>query len=328
MLNFCFAGYGSIADVHAQTLKDEKDVRFHTVVGRVAESATEFAQKYDFARHLTDYDEAINQPDIDAVLITTPSEMHYEQTDKALRAGKHVFCEIPLAMNYTQAQRLTDLANQVGRTLMVCHTQRFSRPFVVVKQMVERGELHLHHIVCRWFFWRRENVNWLGRRRSWTDNLLWHHGCHFVDTAMWILGSPVVSAKGIVAYPSAGLGIPLDLSLAFRTQKDQIADIGMSYNSHQQLYDYMFIGEEDSLLFDYWVCRLTGKNGVIYDREQAGDWVWQANRDQNKEFLAALREGRPPASSGEDVLPAMAALQAVQDQFEAERPAGRMHLLA
>ena len=89
----------------------------------------------------------------------------------------------------------------------------------------------------------------------------------------------------------------------------------------------MFIGEEDSLLVDYWACRLTGKDGVIYDREETDDWLWQANRDQNLEFLAALREGRPPVSSALDILPAMAVLQVVQEQFEAERPAGRMHSL-
>ena len=326
-MNFCFAGYGSIADVHAQTLKDEEDVVFHTVVGRLADSAAEFAEKYGFIRHMTDYDAAIANPDIDVVVITTPSEMHYEQTTKALKAGKHVLCEIPLAMNFAECQELTQMAYQAGKSLMVAHTMRFYRPFVIVKQMVERGELHIHHIVSRWFFWRRENVNWRGRTRSWVDNLLWHHACHFTDLSMWILDSPVVNAHGIVAYPSPGLGIPMDLNLSFRTQQDQIADIGMSYNCHQALFDTMFIGEEDSLLVDYWACRLTGKDGVIYDREETDDWLWQANRDQNLEFLAALREGRPPASSALDILPAMAVLQVVQEQFEAERPAGRMHSL-
>ena len=140
-MNFCFAGYGSIADVHAQAMKDEEDVVFHTVVGRLADSAAEFAEQHGFAHHMTDYEAAIGNPEIDAVVITTPSEMHYDQTMKALKAGKHVLCEIPLAMTFAECHELTQLAHQAGRALMVAHTMRFYRPYVIVKEMVERGEL-------------------------------------------------------------------------------------------------------------------------------------------------------------------------------------------
>ena len=128
-MNFCFAGYGSIADVHAQAMKDEEDVVFHTVVGRLADSAAEFAEQHGFAHHMTDYEAAIGNPEIDAVVITTPSEMHYDQTKKALNAGKHVLCEIPLAMSFAECHELTQLALQVGKALMVAHTMRFYRPY-------------------------------------------------------------------------------------------------------------------------------------------------------------------------------------------------------
>src|SRR5260370_345945 len=60
------------------------------------------------------------------------------------------------------------------------------------------GELRPHHLVCRWFFLRRSNVNWEGRQRSWTDNLLWHHACHVVDAALWLLGETEPESEGAV----------------------------------------------------------------------------------------------------------------------------------
>ena len=72
---------------------------------------------------------------------------------------------------------------------MVCHTQRYYPALVEARRRIEAGELHVQHVIYRYTFFRRDTVNWRGRRRSWADNLLWHHGAHAVDTALWLLGA-------------------------------------------------------------------------------------------------------------------------------------------
>ena len=124
-------------------------------------------------------------------------------TRRCLEANKHVLCEIPLATSLADAEALTALADQRERRLMVCHTQRYFPALVEAKRLVADGQLHPHAIVSRYMFFRRSNTNWVGRTRSWTDNLIWHHGCHAVDAALWLLGADSVEVVTQVALPGS-----------------------------------------------------------------------------------------------------------------------------
>src|SRR5262245_25482652 len=217
-------------------------------MGRLAGPAEQFAREHGLASATTDLDALLGDTSIDVVIVCSPSDVHAEQTEQALRAGKHVLCEIPLALSLAETDRLTALADQVDRRLMVCHAQRYWASAVEARRLIAEGELRPYALFGRFMFQRRENVNWLGRRRSWTDNLLWHHGCHAVDTALWLLGATDVEVSAQVALPSGRLGIPMDLALAMRTERDQIASVDMSYNTHIPFNDYLIVGEENTLL--------------------------------------------------------------------------------
>ena len=318
-MRLCLVGYGSIARSHMRALQGE-DVDLAWVVGRLAEPTEEFAREYGFAHHTTDLATALDDPSVDAVLITSPSDIHAAQTEMALRAGKHVLCEIPLAMRLDDVDRLIALADQMDRRLMVCHTQRYHPSMIVARERIASGLVRPHHLIGRFMFLRRENVNWVGRRRSWTDNLLWHHGCHAVDTALWLLGATEVEVSGHLALPGKHLGIPMDLAIVMRTPQDQIINIAMSYNTHIPQHDYLIIGEDETLLAT--LRELRNQSTTLYaQREDAPDAI----ATQDREFLAAVREGREPAVSGRAVRPAMAALQKAQDQFDAWAPPGAVH---
>jgi 2-hydroxy-4-carboxymuconate semialdehyde hemiacetal dehydrogenase len=321
-VNICLVGYGAIARVHLRALSEEQ-VALHTVVGRLSEPCAEFAREFGFQRYTADLDEALSASDIDAVIITSPTDLHFEHAEKALRAGKHVLCEIPLATNLSHVDRLIALSTESGCRLMACHTQRYMPGFVLAHQLISEGKLHVHHIVYRSIGLRRENVGWTGRRRSWADNLLWHHGCHLVDTALWLLGATDVEVDGHVSLPGKALGIPMDLAIVLRTPLDQLVTIVMSYNARLGAGDCLIIGEEDTLL--YAKGRLTTRDRTLYEPPANEDGLAAAVRSQDREFLAAIRKGREPAVSGATVRPAMAVLQAVQDQFSAWAPSGAVH---
>lgn len=306
-MNLCFVGYGSIAEDHAQAFRQLGDVRFHTVVGRRMEATAEFARQFGFEHYSLDLNEALSNSEIDAVVITSPSDLHAVQTEKALLSGKHVLTEIPLATSYKDAVRAAQLAKKVRRTLMVAHTQRFFPALQEARRRVLSGRLNVHHVVCRWFFFRQENVNWKGKRRSWTDNLLWHHACHVVDAALWLLDADVKKAHGRLGPPHRELKIPMDLNIMIETEKHQLITIAMSYNSHIPLHDYFLIGEEETLKFENGL--LLSKDGVAFGPENPWPIL-----EQNREFVAAVREGREPSVSGHAVLPTMAVLQRVEDE--------------
>ena len=277
-----------------------------------------FGASSGWRRQLPIWTNSLADPDLDAVIVCSPSSVHAEQVEQALRAEKHVLCEIPLALSLAETDRLTALADTVDRRLMVCHTQRYGAAMIEARRMIASGEMHPHAIVARYMFGRRENVNWRGRRRTWTDNLLWHHGCHAVDAALWLLGVPQrgedVETVAQVALPGADLGIPMDLSIIMRTPRDQLVTVAMSYHTHIPVNDYLIIGESTTLLIEDRVLR--DRDRVVLDAgaqdpSDAGSSIAR----QNAEFFAAVYEGREPAVSGRSVRPAMAALQAAQDSL-------------
>jgi len=312
-LSLALLGNGSIGIAHVNAFRalDSSGVlRFRTVMGRVPESAAAFAHEHGFERSTTNLDEVLDDPEVDAVIVASPSDKHAEQTERALLAGKHVLCEIPLATNLADVDRLIGLAERSDRQLMVCHTQRYFPALIHVRRQIEAGDLHPSAIVSRFMFQRRENVNWMGRRRSWTDNLLWHHGCHAVDAALWMLGASAAEVTAQIAQPSGSLQVPMDLGIVMRTPRDEIITVSMSYNTHLALHDYLIIGQENTFLFDNGALR--DKSGTVLEWH-GQDNTAEAIGRQNAEFLAAVSEQREPAISARAVRPAMAALQAAQD---------------
>ena len=305
-MRLCFVGYGSIAEEHAKAFREIEGVEFAWVVGRDPASTEAFARQWGFEHTTVDLDEAL-AADVDGVVITSPSDLHAEQSIRSLQAGKDVLIEIPLATSLADSERVAAAARESGRRVQLAHTQRYHPALLELCRRIAGGELHPHHVVCRWFFLRRDNVNWKGRRRTWTDNLLWHHACHVVDAALWLLGAEVGEAvKAQYGPPHPELGIPLDLDIQFQAAGCPVS-ISMSYNSPWPQHDYFVIGEETGLEFRDG--KLLGPNGPVL--EPAGES--RSIYEQDLEWINAIREGRDPAVSIEAVLPAMRVLQAAQE---------------
>jgi 2-hydroxy-4-carboxymuconate semialdehyde hemiacetal dehydrogenase len=202
---------------------------------------------------------------------------------------------------------VAQVSRESGRRVQVAHTQRYHPALLELRRRIAEGSLHPHHVVCRWFFLRRDNVNWKGRRRTWTDNLLWHHACHVVDAALWLLGaSEGRNVRAQFGPPHAELGIPLDLDLQFVANGAPVS-VSMSYNSPWPRHDYFVIGEEAGIEFrdgQFW-----GPEGPEPDLPGESRSIFE----QDLEWVTAIREGREPAVNIDAVLPAMRILQAAQE---------------
>jgi 2-hydroxy-4-carboxymuconate semialdehyde hemiacetal dehydrogenase len=283
-------------------------------MGRLPAPTRVFAEEFGAALATTDLDELLADPDVEAVIICSPTDRHAEQTERALRAGKHVLCEIPLATSLAETDRLIDLAERTGRRLMVCHTQRYGAPLIEARRMIASGEVRPRALVSRYLLDKRENVSWTGRRRSWTDNLLWHHGCHAVDAALWLLGAEATDVTARATPPDARLRIPMDLSILLRTTGDQLVTVAMSYRALPPMQDYVVIADETTLV--YANDELRDHTRVLVPAADHGGYDTTALDRQNTDFFASILAGSEPSSSARAVRPAMAALQAAQDELD------------
>jgi 2-hydroxy-4-carboxymuconate semialdehyde hemiacetal dehydrogenase len=304
-MKICLAGTGAMGVIHVKALKKIPDVEVVSVTSRTADSGQAFAAEWGIPHYTTSLEESLDRPGVDAVILTTPSAMHADQTVMALGKGKHVQVEIPMSLNLPGATRIVEAARRSGKTCMVTHTRRFSSPHREIRRRIQAGTFHLHHMVVETYFFRRENTNMHGQPRSWVDNLLWHHGCHSVDLAQWILGDANWTAWGQKGPDHPVLGIPMDVTVGMKSPKGPLFSMAMSFNNKGPFGGfYRYIGEEET----YKVYRdsMTDSEG----KEVPLDGTAAFDR-QDVEFTSAIREGRVPESSAESCLPTMALLDQI-----------------
>ena len=254
------------------------------------------------SRHVTtDLAESLKVPGLDAVILATPTEMHAAQAVQCLEAGKHVQVEIPLADSLTDAEAVVAVQKQTGLVAMCGHTRRFNPSHQFVRQRILKGEFHIQQMDVQTYFFRRTNMNALGEPRSWTDHLLWHHAAHTVDLFAYQCRSPIVKANALQGPIHPTLGIAMDMSIQLKAENGAICTLSLSFNNDGPLGTFFrYIGDSATYIARY-DDLYNGKDEKI-DVSKV-DVSMNGIELQDREFFAAIREGRETNASVEQVLP-------------------------
>ncbi len=295
-----FIGYGAIAAEHAQALAAE-GCELAAVAGPRLESAREFAVAHAIPEVTTDIDELLQARDIDAVVIASPSDAHAPQAIAALEAGKHVLCEVPMATSAADAEAVLEAERRASSRsrLMICQTQRFWPPAALLRSRISAGEYDIHHLTSRTGIARRTNVGWTGRARSWVDSIIWHHGAHAVDMALWLLDGRV---KEFNVQPGrlSREGRPMDIGISFVTDSSALATLVLSYNALSTISDLVVFAEQDTIVLRDGV--LSGTRDTLLNSGSLAAMTDDAVRLQDREFARALRDASfVPSPSGAEV---------------------------
>lgn len=304
-------GYGAIADFHVQALQ-RVGANVIVVAGPKADQAADFAQRHGIPGVETDPARAIAAEGVEAVVIASPSTVHAAQAHAALAAGHHVLVEIPLALSLADAEALVEQAARRRRTLMVCHTLRYWEPLLAAREVMRDGGWRPTNVVARGLSRRHENVGWTGRQRTWTDDLLWHHGGHIVDAVLGFLDSPITDVSAAVGQIWEGSGLPMDYAIALRTADGGIASISLSYHARIGASDYTIVGQEQTIVISG--AAVQTSDGPIGTSQSVADAQERAIWAQDADFVDSIKTGRRPTADAASVLPAMRVLQAVWDR--------------
>jgi len=309
------AGAGAFGIKHLDGIKNIAGVEVVSLVGRELEKTQEVARKYGIAHVSTQLADSLALPEVDAVILCTPTQMHASQTLDCLRAGKHVQVEIPLADRWSDAAEVVDVAQQKGLVAMCGHTRRFNPSHQWVHHKIQAGEFNIQQMDVQTYFFRRSNMNALGQPRSWTDHLLWHHAAHTVDLFAYQAGSPIVKANALQGPIHPTLGIAMDMSIQLQAANGAICTLSLSFNNDGPLGTYFrYIGDTGTYLARY-DDLFTGKEEKI-DVSQVAVSM-NGIELQDREFFSAIREGREPNASVAQVLPCYEVLHALELQLNA-----------
>ncbi len=314
-IKVALAGAGAFGIKHLDGIKNIDGVEVVSLVGRELEKTQAVARQYGIGHVSTRLEDSLALPEVDAVILCTPTQMHASQTLACLRAGKHVQVEIPLADRWTDAQAVVQLAQEKGLVAMCGHTRRFNPSHQWVHQRVSSGEFHIQQMDVQTYFFRRTNMNALGQPRSWTDHLLWHHAAHTVDLFAYQAGSPIVKAHALQGPIHPTLGIAMDMSIQLQAANGAICTLSLSFNNDGPLGTYFrYIGDSGTYLARY-DDLYNGKDEKI-DVSQVAVSM-NGIELQDREFFSAIREGREPNASVAQVLPCYQVLHHLEQQLQA-----------
>jgi 2-hydroxy-4-carboxymuconate semialdehyde hemiacetal dehydrogenase len=314
-IKVALAGAGAFGVKHLDGIKNIDGVEVVSVIGRELDKTREVAAKYGIGHVTTDLADSLALPEVDAVILCTPTQMHASQTLACLRAGKHVQVEIPLCDVLADGEEAVRVAEASGLVAMCGHTRRFNPSHQWVHDKITAGAFNIQQMDVQTYFFRRTNMNALGQPRSWTDHLLWHHAAHTVDLFAYQCGSPIVQANAIQGPIHPALGIAMDMSIQLRAANGAICTLSLSFNNDGPLGTFFrYIGDTGTYIARY-DDLFDGKDQKI-DVSQVAVSM-NGIELQDREFFAAIRDGRQPNSSLAQVLPCYQVLHRLEQQLNA-----------
>ena len=314
-MRICVAGAaGAFGTKHMDALAEIDGVEVTSVVGSNAEEIAAFASKRNVGHSTTDLGESLARDDVDAVILATPTQMHAAQAIQCMKAGKHVLVEIPMADSLEDSEAVVATQKATGVVAMAGHVRRFNPSHQWIHNKIKAGELKIQQMDVQTYFFRRTNMNALGKPRSWTDHLLWHHACHTVDLFQYQTGETASRAFGLQGPMHPTLGIAMDMAIGMKTPSGAICTLSLSFNNDGPLGTFFrYICDNGTYLARY---------DDLYDgKENPIDLSGVAVSNNgieliDREFVSAIQEGREPNSSVAQCLPAMQTLDTIERGFD------------
>jgi 2-hydroxy-4-carboxymuconate semialdehyde hemiacetal dehydrogenase len=315
-MKVCVAGAaGAFGIKHLDAIACIPGIEVVSVVGHGVESIKALAEQRKIAHWATDLADSLARPDVEAVILSTPTQLHASQAIQCLKAGKHVMVEIPMADNLRDAEELVRVQKETGLVAMAGHTRRFNPSHQWIHNKIVAGELKVQQMDVQTYFFRRTNTNALGKPRSWTDHLLWHHACHTVDLFGYQTGEDIVQVQGMQGPQHPELGIAMDMSIGLKATGGAICTLSLSFNNNGPLGTFFrYICDNGTYIARY--------DDLVDGNEKPIDLTGVAVSKngielQDREFFAAIQEGREPNASVAQCLPAMRNLDRIEKKLNA-----------
>ena len=305
------AGQGAFGIKHLEALQKIPDVQVVSLSGGNQQQTEEVAKKFGIPHWTGDLAESLAQPGVEAAILATPTQMHANQAVQCLRAGKHVQVEIPMADSVADSARVAQAQKETGLIAMAGHTRRFNPSHQWVHKRIKAGELKVLQMDVQTYFFRRTNMNALGKPRSWTDHLLWHHACHTVDLFAYQTGEAASQAYAVQGPSHPDLKIAMDMGILLKNPSGAVCTLSLSFNNDGPLGTFFrYICDNGTYIARY--DELVDGNNKPIDVSKV-DVSMNGIELQDREFIAAIREKREPNASVQQVLPAMRTLGKLED---------------
>ena len=315
-MKICVAGQGAFGIKHIEAVRNIPGIEVVTLAGGSKDSTEEVAQKFNIPHWSLDLAECLAQPGVEAAILATP-DADARQAGDAVHARRQARDDRD-SDGGLGGRRRDDRARsqkETGLVAMAGHTRRFNPSHQWVHKKIVAGELKVLQMDVQTYFFRRTNMNALGKPRSWTDHLLWHHACHTVDLFAYQTGQSVSQSYALQGPSHPELKIAMDMSIGMKVPSGAICTLSLSFNNDGPLGTFFrYICDNGTYIARYDEL-VDGKNNPI-DVSKV-DVSMNGIELQDREFFAAIKEGREPNASVAQALPAMQTLGKLEQMLSA-----------
>ncbi len=309
-MKIALAGPGAFGAKHLDAVAAIGGIDVVSVVGDDVAQTEKVARERGISHWTNDLAETLARSDVEAVILATPTPLHARQAIQCLRAGKHVMVEIPMADTLADAEALVAAQRETGCVAMAGHTRRFNPSHQWLHARIKSGELKIQQMDVQTYFFRRTNTNALGLPRSWTDHLLWHHACHTVDLFQYQTGEIAERVQALQGPLHPELGIAMDMAVGMKVPSGAICTLSLSFNNNGPFGTFFrYICDNGTYIARY--------DDLVDGYEKPVDLSGVAVSSngielQDREFFAAIQEGREPNGGVAQCLSAMRTLDRLE----------------
>ena len=304
-------GMGWWSDVLADAMTRSNRIEIAACYTRSADKRAAFAAKYK-CRPVASYEEVLADPSIDAVINTTPNDVHLETTRAAAAAGKHVFLDKPIANTVSDGRAISEVCRKAGVVLALGYQRRRESHFRWVKQQIDAGVfgklVNAEANISRDRLGQIDLSSWRYQAAGMPGGVMLQIGIHYTDVLEYLMG-PVKAVRGQFAQLVLPGDNPDVASMILEHDSGALSTLNASYASASEYYLLNVYGKEASASYDM-------HNGLRL-LKRGTDKATHVPCDKNdvfveelEEFAAAVRGGPKPEMDGDSGTTSLAVLRA------------------
>ncbi len=334
-------GAGGIAQTHCRAISDVAGTELVCVADVFKDKAEQTAARWKIPHVYEDYNEMLAKEDIEAVVVATFNQAHRAPTIDALKAGKHVLCEKPMAATLEDALAMTKAARETDRLLMIALKSRYSETWQAAKGIMSSGALGDIYY-CETVAARRCGIPGFAdsfiKKETAGIGAVADIGVYSLDEALWLMGHPKpVSVSGIANNTLGRSHTPVRGSWKWDPQKLTVEDFGVAWvrfdNGAAMVFKTAWIMHMDSLGGTFFLGTRAGlkmhpltvyrhewgamTDTVITGIQEVEDI--ELFRRENRAFADAIREGKPSPIPADEMLLTNIIIQGLIDSAAAAR---------
>lgn len=337
-------GSGNISTVHIAGYKALENVELYAVCDLNKERAQKCAETNNIKHVFTDYNEMLKLPELNAVSVCTWNNAHAPATIAALKAGKHVLCEKPMAMNTKEAMEMERTAKESGKVLMIGFVRRYGNDTKVLKDFINAGTMgDIYYAKAEYLRRNGSPGGWFGNKALSGGGPMIDLGVHVIDLVRYLMGKPkpvTVSAstfkklgernnlttpKAWTAADSGGIFDVEDLAVAlirFDNGSALTVETSFSLNTKKDSGTIQLFGTKSGAKLDPGLELYTELNNYMVDINPIGDTALNFNglfENEIAHFVDCITKGTECISPAEDGVELMKIIDAVYESASKNR---------